>query len=180
MDRFQSLTTYALIIILIGILVSSLSFYPSTAIQYSVGFGMLLSAIFAGLTAFKCKYLNVPYTYHLLHAGGFLIYGTVILFLGTTSENFLYFTTFFLLYYGISEITFCFQLVMLKRDDINYRLMIYRVVIGLMIGVGSFIIFMIATKDQKDALLASGIVFVFCGINLFLFRTVLKNFKTIS
>ena len=66
---------------------------------------------------------------------------------------------------------------MLKRDNINFKMMIYRLLIGLLIGVGSFIIIIISTKNQRDGLLTSGIVLVFCGINLLLFRTVLKNLK---
>ena len=177
MTRSLTLTIYALLVIIIGILVVSLSFMPSDAIQYSVGFGMLLSAFFSAITSYKCKYLNVPYTYHLLHSIGFTIYGIVILFYAISSENFLKSTSFFLLYYGITEIIFSFQLTILKRENINLKMVIYRSIIGLLIGVGSFIIFMISTNNQRDALLASGIVFVFCGINLLLFRTVLKNLK---
>ena len=177
MTRSQTLTIYAVSIIIIGILVVSLSFRPSEVIQYLVGFGMLFSAVFSGFTCYKCKYLNVPYTYHLLHSIGFTIYGIVILFYAISSETFLKATSFFLLYYGITEIIFSFQLTMLKRDNINFKTMIYRSIIGLFIGIGSFIIIMISLNNQRDALLASGIVFVFCGINLLLFRTVLKNLK---
>ena len=177
MTKFQTLTIYAIIIICIGILVISLSFRPSEAIQYFVGFGILVSAIFSGITAYKCKFLNVPYTYHLLHSIGFTIYGIIILFFAISSEKFLHYTSFFLLYYGITEIIFCFQITMLKRDNINFKMMIYRLLIGLLIGVGSFIIIIISTKNQRDGLLTSGIVLVFCGINLLLFRTVLKNLK---
>ncbi len=177
MTKFQTLTVYAIIIICIGILVISLSFRPSEAIQYFVGFGILVSAIFSGITAYKCKFLNVPYTYHLLHSIGFTIYGIIILFFAISSEKFLHYTSFFLLYYGITEIIFCFQITMLKRDNINFKMMIYRLLIGLLIGVGSFIIIIISTKNQRDGLLTSGIVLVFCGINLLLFRTVLKNLK---
>lgn len=177
MTRFQTLTLYAFVIISIGILVVSLSFRPSQVIQYLVGFGMIFSALFSALTAYKCKYLNVPYTYHLLHSMGFAIYGIVIIFFAISSEKFLHYTSFFLLYYGITEIIFCFQITMLKRDNINFKMMIYRLLIGFLIGVGSFVIIIIATKNQRDGLLTSGIVMVFCGINLLLFRTVLKNFK---
>ena len=177
MTRSLTLTIYAVLIIIIGILVVALSFMPSNTIQYLVGFGMLLSAFFSGITSYKCKYLNVPYTYHLLHSIGFSIYGIVILLYAISSDNFLKATSFFLLYYGITEIIFSFQLTMLKRDNINFKTMIYRAIIGLFIGVGSFIIIMISSNNQRHALLTSGIVFVFCGINLLLFRTVLKNLK---
>ncbi len=177
MTRFQSLSVYTFLIILIGALLVSLSFNPSKVIQYIVGFGMLLISVFAGITALKCKNLNVPYVYHLLHSIGFIIYGIVILFYATSSENFLDATSFFLLYYGITEIIFSFQLTMLKRDDINFKTIIYRMLIGLLIGVGSFIIIVISKINHRDALLASGIVFVLCGINLVLFKTILKNLK---
>ena len=177
MTRFQSLTIYAFLIILIGTLVVSLSFRPSDVIQFLVGFGMFIISLFAGITAYKCKKLNVPSTYHLLHSIGFAVYGIVILFYADSSDKFLTSTSFFLLYYGITEIIFSFQLSMLKKANMNFKIVIFRLVIGLLIGVGSFIIIMISTKSHRDALLTSGIVFVFCGINLLLFRTVLKNLK---
>lgn len=177
MTRFQSLTIYAFLIILIGALVVSLSFRPSEAIKYIVGFGMLLIGLFAGTTAFKSKKLNVPYTYNLLHSVGFAIYGIVILFYAISSERFLTCTSFFLLYYGITEIIFSFQLTMLTKDNIKFKTVIYRLIIGFFIGIGSFIIIIISTKNNREALFASGIVFVFCGINLLLFRSVLKKSK---
>ena len=178
MTRSQSLTIYAFLIIIIGILVFSLSFRPSEAIQYLVGFGMLTAAVFSGITSYKCKFLDVPFSYHLLHSIGYTVYGIIILFYATSNDKFLHATSFFLLYYAISEMIFCFQLAMLKRDNINFKTAIYRLIIGFIIAIGSFFIITIALTNQRESLLASGIVFVFCGINLLLFRTVLKDVKT--
>ena len=177
MTRSQSLTVYAFLIIIIGVLVFSLSFRPSEAIQYLVGFGMLVAAVFSGITSYKCKFLDVPFSYHLLHSIGYTVYGIIILIYATSSEKFLHATSFFLLYYAISEMIFCFQLAMLKRDNINFKTAVYRLVIGLLISVGSFIIIIISSTNYREAILASGIVLVFCGINLLLFRTVLKDVK---
>ena len=178
MTRFQTLSIYAILILLVGVLVISLSFAPSQAIQYLVGFGMLLIGLFAAITTYKFKNFNVPYTYHLLHFVGFLIYGIALLFYGTSSERFLSITSFFLLYYGITEIIFSFELTMLKRKNINLKMVIYRLLIGLIIGIGSFIIIIITTSNHRGALLAAGVVFVFCGINLFLFKSIIKKLET--
>ena len=175
MTRFQTLSIYAILIVLIGTLIISLSFSPSQAIQYFVGFGMLLIGIFAAITAYKCKNLNVPYTYHLLHFVGFLIYGIALIFYASSSQLFLSITSFFLLYYGITEMIFSFELTMLKRTNVNFKTVVYRLILGLLIGVGSFIIIVITQSNHRDALLASGVVFVFCGINLLLFKSILKN-----
>ena len=175
MTRSQTLTIYAVLIIIIGLLVVSMSYIPSEAIQYSVGFGMLICTIFSGITSYKCRFLNIPFAYHLLHSIGYAVYGIVILFYAISSENFLHVTSFFLLYYAISEIIFNFQIAMLKRDNINFQTMIYRSIIGLFIAVGSFIVITISTTNQREALLASGVVFIFSGINLLLFRTVIKD-----
>jgi hypothetical protein len=117
----------------------------------------------------------VPYTYHLLHFVGFLIYGIALLFYANSSQLFLSITSFFLLYYGITEMIFSFELTMLKRTNVNFKTMVYRLILDLLIGVGSFIIIVITPSDRRDALLASGVVFIFCGINLLLFKSILKK-----
>src|SRR4051812_45928375 len=103
-DRYKSLIIYAVLIILTGVVLTTLAYYPTRTIQYVVAAGMILSSVFAFLTAYECKSYQVPLKYHALHAGGFIVYGLVILFVATDLPKFFNITSFFLLYYGFTEI----------------------------------------------------------------------------
>ena len=175
MNKYQSLTIYAILIMATGIVLMSLAYYPTRAIQYLVAFGMLLSACFAFFTAFKSEKLRVSLNYHVLHGFGMLVYGFFILFYGDTMEKFLSFTTFFLLYYGMAEIIFCFQLLTMKQRNISAQIIIYRLLIGFFIAMGA--VYVVATKysDSNKALLAAGAVFLFSGVYSIVFKTVLKR-----
>ena len=53
-----------------------------------------------------------------------------------------------------------------------------RLIIGLAITVGAAIILATSYINQESALIGAGIVFIFSGINLILFKTVLRTLVT--
>ena len=175
MDRYQTLTIYALLIILTGIILIILSYNPLRVIQYAVAVAMFASAIFSFLTAFKSKNLQINLKYHELHGAGMIIYGLAILFYATTLQIFLNITAFFLLYYGMSEIIFCFQLLIMKQRNISAQVVAFRLIIGFFIAMGAVLSLATATINQNVALLSAGAVFVFSGVYLIVFKTVLKK-----
>ena len=172
MNRYHALTLYSISIITTGIILILLAYNPSIAIQYTVAIGMIVSAGFAAITAYKCKGYQIPFKYHLIHAIGMFIYGFVVLFFATNIQNFFQITTLFLLYYGFTEIIFCLEILMM-RDSKVLQLVSIRLFIGLVILVGAAIVLSTSYLDQNIALVGAGIVFVFSGINLMLFKTVL-------
>ena len=109
MTKYQALTIYAILIMVTGFILMLLSIYPTRLIQYVVALGMLSSAVFAFLIAYKSKNMTIPLHYHRLHAIGMVIYGFAILFFANDVQKFLNITIFFLLYYGMTEMIFCFQ-----------------------------------------------------------------------
>src|SRR5688572_15833507 len=113
MTRYQSLAIYGIIIVLTGIIISSLAYNPSRIIQYVVAAGLFLSAIFAFITSYKSKRLIVPLKYHAFQGFGLLAYALTVIIYANTLERFLNATTCFLLIFGITEIVGALQLLML-------------------------------------------------------------------
>ena len=173
MNRYLSFTLYATIIILTGIIIMFLAYYPSNAVQYVVGIGMILSSLFAFNAAWQGTNLPIPLKYHGLHAGGLLLYGLAILFFATDIHRFFSITTFFLLYYGFIEMIFCFQLLMMKK--MSTQLILVRLFFGFGIALGAVLILSTSYIDNNLALLGAGVIFIISGINLIFFKTILKK-----
>ena len=70
MNKYQSLTIYAILIMATGIVLMSLAYYPTRAIQYLVAFGMLLSACFAFFTEYQRANHYLSATYRLFYCDG--------------------------------------------------------------------------------------------------------------
>ncbi|MDZ4756842.1 MAG: DUF308 domain-containing protein [Bacteroidota bacterium] len=174
MNRYASLAIYGILIIITGIVVLTVAYNPTYSIQYIVGIGMLLSATFAFVTAYQSRHIRVPLNYHALHAVGMVVYGFAILFFANNIESFFNITTFFLLYYGITEVIFCLQILMLK-DNVSLQTDIIRLILGVFVALGAVFIISTTYFDYSKALTVSGIVFIISGINLILFKTVVKK-----
>jgi len=152
---------------------------PSFSLQFIVGGGILLSAVFAFITSSKSRHLQTSLKYHRLHAAGLLLYALAVLFLATDTENFILITSFFLIYYGITEIIFSLQLLMIK-EKLSLRRIVFRLVLGLLIAIGAVVIIVKSYVDQNQAILASGIVLLVCGANIVIFKTLLQSLDTHS
>ena len=71
MTRFQSQVMYGLLIFITGAIIAILSYTPSRTIQYVLSAGMLLSAVFAFITAAKNKGSVIRLKYHELQGAGY-------------------------------------------------------------------------------------------------------------
>jgi hypothetical protein len=154
----------------------SLAYYPSTVIQNTMASALLLTSIVAFITAYKCHKLQVPLNYHLLHAICLAIYGFAIILYSESVESFLNISAFFILYYGISEIIFGLQLLMLKAS-VSFKIIAIRLVVGLIIGFGAVLILTTSFHSQIGAILGEGVVFIIMGLNLLISKTVLRQLE---
>jgi hypothetical protein len=173
LNRFHALIVYSVLVIITGIVLMSLAYYPFVNIRYTVAGGMILSSIFAFITAYKCRPFQVPTKYHALHAGGFMIYGLLLILMAKNIQQFSHITTIFLLYYGFVEIIFCLEILMMKQN-LMMQTIFFRLIIGLVILTGAATILSTSYIDQNMAVISAGVVFIISGINLILFRTILK------
>lgn len=179
MNRYDDLTIYSVLIIVVGLILSVLSFFPSEYIRYAVGIGILASAAFAFLTAYKSKDLQIPLKYHALHGIAMAIYGLAVLFYATDKDKFLHITTFFFLYYGIAETIFSLQILLMRLKNLNLNIVLTRLALGFVIALGAIMVLNIANVNENDndkwAYFAAGIIFIFSGVNLILFKVILHR-----
>ncbi len=170
LSRYHSLVAYGIIIIATGIFLFLLAHNSSPLVKYLVATGMFLSAVFAFVTSYKSKKFQIPLMYHGLHAGGMLLYGLAVIFFAKNMEQFSNVTIFFLIYYGVTEIIFCLQILIL-RESIRLQVDLFRLIIGFLIGLGSILI-LSSSLELNKAFLALGVLLIFSGVNVILFRTV--------
>ena len=177
MTRFQSQVMYGLLIFITGAIIAILSYTPSRTIQYVLSAGMLLSAVFAFITAAKNKGSVIRLKYHELQGAGMVAYAVAIFFYATTFEKFITVTMAFLLYFGLTEIIFGFQL-MQSRTKINSSIIAVRMFTGLLKAVGAVAILGMAFLDKNNSLLLAGILIALSGINFIVFANVLRKLPT--
>ena len=177
MTRFQSQVIYGLLILITGTIIASLSYSPSRIIQYVLAAGIFLSAVFAFITAAKNKSTEIPLKYHGLQGAGMLVYALAILIYASTFEKFITVTMAFLLYFGITEIIFGFQLMDHKRK-IGMQVIVLRMITGFLMAVGAVIILAIAFLDKNMSLLVAGILIALSGINFILFANATRRLAT--
>lgn len=176
MTKYLSLTLYGIIIVLTGIIISSLSYNPSRIIQYIVAAGLFLSALFAFITSYKSKNLYVHLRYHAFQGFGLLFYAITILVYANTLEKFLNASIYFLLFFGVTEIIFGLQLLMLNQKT-NLQLIIFRGAIGFLTALGSVLILSTSYVNSNNALLGSGIAFIFGGTGFILFANLIRKLE---
>jgi hypothetical protein len=174
MTQFQSQVIYGIFIAITGAVIAFLSYNPSRTIQYVVAVGIFFSAVFAFITAAKNKNSDIRLKYHELQGAGMFAYALAILIYASTFESFITITIAFLLYFGITEIVFGFQLMEYKRK-ISMPVIVLRMITGLLMAVGAVLIFAIAFLDKNVSLLVAGILIVLSGINFILFANATRN-----
>lgn len=79
-------------------------------IQHTLGFGLVVGAIFAFITAFTQQRKKVQFAYHELHALTMLVYGVTLLLFCHSFEALITYTAFLFVFYTLSEFLFCIWL----------------------------------------------------------------------
>lgn len=174
MTWFQSQVMYGLLIVITGAIIAFLSYNPSRTIQYVVAAGLFLSAVFAFITAAKNKNAEIRLKYHELQGAGMFAYALAILIYASTFETFITITMAFLLYFGITEIIFGFQLMDYKRM-ISTSVIVLRMITGFLMAVGAVVILAVAFLDKNMSLLVAGILIALSGINFILFANATRK-----
>lgn len=139
-------------------------------IRLVVGISLTTGALFAFLAAMSNSRKPVQFAYHELHFIAILTYGFSLILFCKNLEQFLSFTTFLLIFYSVSEITFCTWLFNL-RDKIDLRILLVRLFLGLLIGIGT----VVSMNFPGLVLLLDGIFFVLIGINIMLYVPIMKR-----
>jgi hypothetical protein len=177
MTRFQSQVTYGVLIFITGAIIAYLSYSPSGTIQYILSVGIFLSAIFAFITAAKNNDSVIRLKYHELQGAGMFAFALAILIYASTFEKFITVTMVFLLYFGLTEIIFGFQLMQYKRK-ISTTIIALRMITGLLMAVGAVAILARSFLDKNSSLLLAGILIALGGLNFILFANAIRKLPT--
>ena len=167
---------YAILLMISGFVLIGLVETTYKLLSETFFFTIILSAAFASVTAFKCKQDQVPLNYHALHAIGLLLYGLSFLILAQDFDKFYLYTIFYLLYYGLAELIFGIQML-LQKDKMLFRVIVIRLAIGFTIAITAVGLYISLHKyiEMKNAIKVIGGLFILSGVNLILFKTVLKS-----
>jgi hypothetical protein len=176
MTKYNALYLYAFLIIISGGVIVLLVEGPFELLKETFFITILLSAIFAGFTAFKCAPNQVPLNYHALHALGLFLYGLSFMMLAKDLSNLFQISIFYLLYYGLAELIFGLQML-LQKDKMLFRIIAIRLSIGFFIALSAVGLFISIDKyiNLTQAFKVIGVLFMLSGVNLFFFKDVLKK-----
>jgi hypothetical protein len=142
-----------------------------------VAVAILVSAIVAGIVVLKTKINKIQSRYHSLHAVGLLLYGIAIIFYKKTNSDFSDLTALFFIFYGLSEIIFCFSLFNLKAQISVYQLII-RLTLGLLFFLSSTVMMGLRHPYQSIELVSAGIIFIIIGIEVVLTIPIVTKLKS--
>jgi uncharacterized membrane protein HdeD (DUF308 family) len=176
MTKYNALFMYAILLMISGFVLIGLVGSSFQLLSETFFFTIILSAIFASVTAFKCRPDQVPLNYHAIHSIGLALYGLSFLMLAKDKETFYLFTVFYLLYYGIAELIFGIQML-LQKDKMLFRIIAIRLIIGFVISITVIGLYISLNKyiELDNAIKIIGVLFILAGVNLIFFKTVLKS-----
>jgi len=173
MKKNLPLLLYGAIIILAGVFLLFSNYSSFNTIRITLGITLTIGAILSFITAFSRQRKQVEFAYHEMHALGMLVYGVSVLFLTNTFETLIYFTSFLFIFYAFSEIIFCNWLFNLGGKVI-YKIVIIRLLLGLMVGMGVVVLMYYPDLDKKIDLRGFGLLFILIGINILLYVPIMK------
>lgn len=178
MFKYQFISIYGFMIILAGVslLIKSGMNIEMHAIIVSVI--MLFSAIVAGLVALKTIANKVQSRYHTLHAIGLLFYAIILFFYKKSISDFSDITALFFIFYGFSEILFCFWLFNLEAK-IRVVQLIVRLALGLVFILSSVLMIGLRYPYQSMELISAGVIFIIIGIEVILTAPVVTKLNSV-
>jgi uncharacterized membrane protein HdeD (DUF308 family) len=169
MKKSLPIYLYGFILILAGIFILFSKQYSFEMIRTTISIGLIVGSFLAFITAFINQNKQVQFAYHQLHASAMLVYGAAVLLFCNTQDKLISYTSFLFFYYAFSEIIFCnwiFNLFPKKA----IKIVIIRVLLGLIIGVGTIT----ALYKTTFTVQIFGALFIIIGINVIFYKPVIK------
>lgn len=134
--------------------------------------------VFSGIFAIQFGNANKEHTvaknFHLLQGLGMIAFGGTIIFLPKSLETFLMVVTFFTMVYGALELIFAFSVLNLNHK-LKMKMLIIRVMSGVLNLVGGFVLFMTLLSDAETGLGIAGILIILGGLSFTIFSLKVKG-----
>ncbi|MES2779985.1 MAG: hypothetical protein V4651_08840 [Bacteroidota bacterium] len=174
MNKSIPLYVYGTIIILEGIFFFCSLNYTFHTIKFTLGFGLLMGAIFAFLTALTRQRRQVQFAYHEMHALAMMAYGISVLMVCTSLEMVLHATAYLFFFSAFSEIIFCSWLFNLGQT-VAYKILFVRITLGLLTGLGTVISMNYTDTNIPLSIAVFSVLFILVGLNVILYVPVMKR-----
>lgn len=178
MFKYQSISVYGFLIITAGIslLIKSDSEIKTHALIVSSI--MIISALISGFVALKTQANKVQSRYHTLHTVGLLFYGILLFFYPKTLSDFSDVTALFFIFYGFSEIIFCFWLFNLQAK-ISLSQLITRLILGFVFFLSSLLMIGLRHPYPSTELISAGVIFIIIGIEVILTAPIVTKLNAV-
>lgn len=122
-----------------------------------------LAGVLAFLYAQANKEHKIAKQFHLIQGLGLLIFSVLIAVIPDSLESFLRITTYFILVFGIFEITFIFS-VLNAKEKLNKNILFMRLAAGIVNLLGAFILLLALLQDVSTALNIAGLLIALGGL----------------
>lgn len=174
MNKTHYLTLSGLFLIAVGIILlfSKEVGIESSKVLVPISFG--LSGIFSFLFSKSNSQHKIAKQFHLIQAIGILVFAAIIVSIPETLKSFLSITTYFILVFGLFEITYTFA-VLNSKSTLNKNILFSRLIAGIVNLIGGFILMLTLFKNTLSALLVAGILILIGGLSMVWFSTKIKK-----
>lgn len=139
-----------------------------------VPISFLLSGIFSMLFSKVNSTNKIAKQFHLIQGVGLIIFAVLIVTIPENLKSFLSITTYFILFFGLFEISFIFS-VLNSKSKLNKNILFIRLAAGIVNLLGGFILMITLFKDTLSALSIAGVLILVGGLCMVWFSTKLKN-----
>ena len=140
MTRYYFQAMYGSLLATTAIIMAVLSFDPSQVIQYATATGLLTASAFALVAAYKSKNGEIQRKHNLLQSFGMFGHGFTIFLIGSSFSQFIMINLAFLVYFGITEILFAFE-VSSYKTRMNRSVVGFKMGNGLLVAIGAVVAF---------------------------------------
>jgi hypothetical protein len=166
------------LLLLAGIMLVFLQNQPYDSVNSLLLICLIPSAFFGLIAAIKSFRLKIQFFYQEIHTLSLTVFAITLFLFARDFEWLNDITTFFIMFYTFSEITFCNWLFNLP-DRIDSKILIVRISLALFCGIGAVVIYSYSAINQNLKLVGFGVIFIAIGINILLFKPVIKNESTV-
>jgi hypothetical protein len=176
MKKSLPIYLYGVVILLESIFLLFSENWTFETLKLTVGLPLVLGALTVIVTQLSYKNKPVAFLYHAMHAFTMLFYGFFVLLICNKLETLIFLNYFLFFFYAFSEIFFCFWLFNLGKK-IFYIIVIIRLLIGLLIGIGVTVLMYDPDPNLAVEMEKFGLLYMLMGINLMLYDPIVKTMK---
>lgn len=174
MKNYTLIYIYGAIIILEGIFLLFSRHYTFQTIKLTLGVSLIIAAVLAFLKVLSRQNKRIEFSYHEIHSLSMLIYGLAVLLFANSLETLVFISVFLFFFYTFSEISFCIWVFNLGKA-LAYKIVLVRVFLGLIVGLGAVVILHYFNLKEAMALEGFGALFIIIGINILLYVPIMKR-----